>query len=87
MRDTPPEVDKRYRDTIMALPPGERVRMGSSMFDAARTIVASGIRHRHPDYTEAQVRTKVFEAFYKDDFSPEELRKIVDALPPLEPVD
>lgn len=79
MRDTPPDVDAMYRDLLMSRTPAERVRMAASMHEAARAIIRAGI----PDdcwETEADLRIEVFRRFYRQDFSPEEMARIVEGL-------
>jgi hypothetical protein len=79
MRDTPPDVDAMYRDLLLSRTPAERVRMAASMHEAARAIIRAGI----PDdcwETEADLRIEVFRRFYRQDFSPEEMARIVEGL-------
>ena len=79
MRDTPPAVDAMYRELLMSRTPAERVRMAASMHEAAKDIIRAGI----PDdcwRTEADLRIEVFRRFYRQDFSPEEMARIVEGL-------
>jgi hypothetical protein len=79
MRDTPPAVDAMYRALLMSRTPGERVRMAASMHEAAKAIIRAGI----PDdcwETEADLRIEVFRRFYRQDFSPDEMARIVEGL-------
>lgn len=79
MRDTPPAVEAMYRELLMRRSPAERVRMAVSMHDAARAIIRAGI----PDdcwETEVDLRLEVFRRFYRQDFSPEEMDRIVEGL-------
>jgi hypothetical protein len=79
MRDTPPAVDAMYRELLMSRTPGERVRMAASMHDAAKAIIRAGI----PDdcwETEADLRIEVFRRFYRQDFSPDAMARIVEGL-------
>jgi hypothetical protein len=79
MRDTPPAVDAMYRELLMSRTPAERVRMAASMHEAAKAIIRAGI----PDdcwETEADLRIEVFRRFYRQDFSPEEMARIVEGL-------
>jgi hypothetical protein len=43
MNDTPPEIEERMREMMMARSGAERLIMGSSMFDAARAIVIASL--------------------------------------------
>ncbi len=79
MNDTPPAVDAMYRELLMRKSPAERVRMAASMHDAAKAILRAGIpadcRHNEVD-----LRIEVFRRFYRQDFSPEEMARIVEGL-------
>jgi hypothetical protein len=37
----------------------ERLRMACEMSDEARAISKTGVRHRHPDWTDEQIRREV----------------------------
>ncbi len=42
MTDTPPEIEKLFRERLMALTGEQRLRMAASMFDSAcRMVIAS----------------------------------------------
>lgn len=81
MSDTPPHVEKMYRELLMSRSPYERLKMACSMFDTARNLLAAGIRHRHPDIDEIDLRTEVFRCLYRRDFSEEQLNKIISQMP------
>ncbi|MFO7898097.1 MAG: hypothetical protein R6V58_03440 [Planctomycetota bacterium] len=79
MNDTPPDVQKRYHDMLMSVPPVERLKMAGRMFDAAKTfaragIIAEGVRD------EGEIRRRLFLRFYGRDFSPAECEKILAQL-------
>lgn len=79
MRDTPPAIDAMYRGLLMSRTPGERVRMAASMHDAAKAIIRAGI----PDEcweTASDLRIEIFRRFYRQDFSHEEMDRIVEGL-------
>ncbi len=46
MKDTTPEVEKRFHEMMMARSGAERLIMGSRMFDAARAIVIASLSER-----------------------------------------
>lgn len=66
MRDTTPEfqrfVDAQYR----RLSPGERVRLCTEMFDAARTLVESALP---PDLSDRERKRRITERFYGTEFA------------------
>ena len=79
MKDTPAEVQKMYHDLLMSRTPAERVQMVCSMHETARAIIRAGI----PDdawETEKDLRLEVFRRFYREDFTPEEMDRIVEGL-------
>lgn len=42
-----------------AMAPGDKLLEGARLFDRACRVMADGIRHRHPDLTEAEVLARV----------------------------
>jgi hypothetical protein len=77
MNDTPPEIEKRYRDMLMAKSPAERLRMASRMFDSARKLALAGIDAQSPGLAETQRRIQLFLRFYAADFTPAERERII----------
>jgi len=61
MNDTPPEIEKRVREMMLARSGAERLIMGSSMFDAARAIVLASLPK---DLPEAELKRRLFERIY-----------------------
>jgi hypothetical protein len=61
MNDTPPEIEEKVREMIMARSGAERVKMGSSMFDAARAIVIASLPK---DLPEEEFKKQLFERIY-----------------------
>lgn len=47
--------------------PVQRLQVAFKMSDFLRDIAAAGVRNRHPDYTEAQVRQAVIRQTLGDD--------------------
>jgi len=47
MNDTPPEIEKKIHEMMMARSGAERLIMGSSMFDAARRIVLASLPKKY----------------------------------------
>jgi len=67
---------------MMALKaPVERLRMASSMFDAGKKLVETGIRQQFGALNEAQMRAQVFIRMYGKEFSKSEIKKILDKIP------
>lgn len=84
MRNESPHLEKLYHEMIMALTPGERLKMACRMYDTAKALVIAGIRMRMPDVNEAQLRAQVFLRMHGSDFTPEELTRIMRELPGME---
>jgi hypothetical protein len=54
--------DALYREEVArarAMDPGEKLLEGPRLFARACRVMADGIRHRHPDLTEAEVLARV----------------------------
>ena len=77
MNDTPPDVERRYREMLLALPGRRRLEMGASMHATARALARAGILARRPDATEAELRRALFLRFYGDDLSPRARERIL----------
>jgi len=61
MNDTPPEIEKKIHEMMMARSGAERLIMGSSMFDAARSIVLASLPKDLPD---EELKRRLFERIY-----------------------
>jgi len=61
MNDTSPEIERRFRQMIMARSGAERLIMGASMFDAARAIVLASLPK---DLSEDELKRRLFERIY-----------------------
>ena len=80
MNDTSPDVAAQF-DALMARRSGsDRVRMACEMFDLARALAVAGIRADHPGISGNDLRVRLFERLYGDDFSDEERSRILAAL-------
>lgn len=65
MKDTPPDVEARYRAMLMALSPQERLRMGARMLMTSRALVrASIVAELGPDAPEREIRRRMVLRFY-----------------------
>jgi hypothetical protein len=61
MKDTPKEVEDRFREMIMARSGAERLIMGCQMFDAARAIIIASLPQ---DLPEEEFKRQLFERIY-----------------------
>ncbi|TKJ37172.1 MAG: hypothetical protein CEE38_09775 [Planctomycetes bacterium B3_Pla] len=80
MNDTHPDVAIRYRDLMMSKTGQQRLRMGCSMYDAAKQIVRSAIYNSHPEITDAEMKREIFLRFYGHEFSRADREKLISAL-------
>lgn len=60
-KDTSPDAWARQIESIRALSPQDRLRLMATMSDEVREIARDGIRHRHPEWTAAEVETALAE--------------------------
>jgi len=54
--DTSPTSLERQLEAFRRMTPGQRVAMAAEMSDEIRAVTEAGIRHRHPQYTDDEVR-------------------------------
>lgn len=80
MNDTSPEMERRYHALLMRRSGEERLKMGCSMFDAAKEIVRSSILNESPWLTASELKEKIFLRFYGLDFSEAQKQRIVGQL-------
>ena len=55
-RDTTPDAHRRQLDGFRSMDPATRVRLAWAMSEEARAVSAAGIRARHPEYSDDEVR-------------------------------
>lgn len=77
MRDTPHDVEERYRAMLMARTGEERLIMGCAMRDTARALVEASLREQTPNATDATIRKGLFLRFYGHEFDAETRAKIL----------
>lgn len=80
MKDTPPEMDARYRDMLMQRSGEERLKMGCAMRETARAFVEASIREQDPQATPEAVRKGLFLRFYGHEFDAQTRAKILAAI-------
>ena len=80
MRDTPPDVDARYRQMLLERSGEDRLRMGFSMYATARALVVASILAKEPGASPARIREAIFLRFYGRDFDEATRDRIVSAL-------
>jgi DNA-binding HxlR family transcriptional regulator len=65
--DTSPSADARYHELLRALPPERRLETAMKLSRAVRELAISGIRQRHPDADEREVRVRLAVRLYGSD--------------------
>ena len=80
MNDTSPEMESRYRAMIMERSGEERLKIGCSMFDAAKAMMQAGILDRNPHVSPAEIRRVLFMQLYGHEFDVDSLEKILVAI-------
>jgi hypothetical protein len=61
MNDTRPEIEEKMREMMMARSGSDRLKMGASMFDAARAMVLASLPK---DLPEDELKRRLFERIY-----------------------
>jgi hypothetical protein len=80
MRDTSPDMEKRYRQLLMQRSGEERLIMGCGMWDTARALAEASIRQADPDITVAALRKTLFLRFYGHEFDDQTRAKILASI-------
>lgn len=80
MKDTPPDVEAKYRALLLERSGAERLRMGCSMFATARALVLASVLEKEPSASPALVRQQLFLRFYGVDFGADERDRITARL-------
>jgi hypothetical protein len=78
MNDTPPEILKKQFEIIKSKPEGVRYAMQMEMMDYAANQTKALIRKKNPHLSEREVVIEFVKLYYKDDFSEEEMLRIVE---------
>ena len=66
-QDTTPEADARYHALLRAQQPAARLAQAASLSRAVRRLAEAGIRQRHPEASEAEVRIRLTARLYGRD--------------------
>ncbi len=54
--DTSSAALERQRETFRRMTPEQRLAVAAEMSDEIRAVAEAGIRQRHPDYSDAEIR-------------------------------
>jgi hypothetical protein len=80
MKDTPADVEARYRHMLLARSGEDRLRMGFSMYATARALVVASILASEPGASPERIRQAIFLRFYGRDFGAAARDRIVAKL-------
>lgn len=80
MDDTTEEVKQIQRDIFFSKTPYERFMIGVEMIKMGRTIVESSIKQQYSNLSELELRIKVVERYYKNEFSETEFENIISSM-------
>jgi hypothetical protein len=75
LNDTHPDIEKKLIELYSKLTPEERFNKMLSMCETVRQIIISQMP---PDLTEIQKRKKLFEIYYRQDFTEMEFEKLLN---------
>ena len=76
MKDTSDQIERKYRDMLLARSGEERLKMGCSMHATARALVIASI----PEKNRVKVNRELFLRFYGEEFEPKQRKRILLAL-------
>lgn len=62
--DTHPSADRRYHELLERMTPVQRFDAAAKLSDAVRELAVAGIRARHPEACEAEVRVRLAVRLY-----------------------
>ena len=66
-RDTSPVAARVQAAVWRRMTPGQKIRLAIGSSEEARAITSAGIKARHPDYTDAEIRDALFRVIYGDE--------------------
>lgn len=80
MNDTTEEALRMQREIFFTKTPIERFKIAEEMIKMGRTIVESNIKNQDSNLSELEVRLKVFERYYKNEFNEIEFENIINSM-------
>jgi hypothetical protein len=80
VRDTPPEIIQMQQDMWEKMSPEKRLQLTFEHIETCRQIFYSGLRNRHPDWSEEEIILEAFRITYRDDYSEKEMEEIITSL-------
>jgi hypothetical protein len=80
VKDTPPVIERKFRQMLMKRSGEERLKMGCSMHATAQALAKASLLQQHPGARPAEIKRLLFLHFYGTDFEPGERKRIASAL-------
>ncbi len=80
MKDTTPEIERKYQEMLLQRSGVERLKMGCSMHATAQALVRASVLEKNPQASPATLRRALFLRFYGHEFDAETREKILFAL-------
>ncbi len=80
MSDTTGEAARKQIEILLSKTEGERFRIGDELSSFGIRILESTIRNEIPGISETDLKTEVFRRCYMKDFSPEEMKLILESM-------
>ena len=77
MTDTSPEIRRLQGRIVLEKPLEERLRMVFEMMEGGQRMVSDSFCRQHPDWSTGQLKAAVFERMYRDDFTADEMKRIM----------
>ena len=81
MDNTSAKIEQLYKEMILNISPLERLKMASRMYDSGRKLVMSGILKERQNIDASRLRAKLFLRMYGNDFTDNEIEKIIKKIP------
>lgn len=67
MDDTSPQAAARYLELLRATPPERRLQIAAGLSVATKRLAIAGIRERHPEADEAELRRQLARLLYGEE--------------------
>lgn len=80
MKDTAPKTESLFTLMLMKKSGEERIKMGFSMFEMARRQIIASLQTGKPHAYKREIRKAIFMRLYGQEFTGDELRKIIGFL-------
>jgi hypothetical protein len=68
MKTTANDTETAFARRFASVTPLERLRMTSEMFGAAKRLIAASVHGEEPQISESELRVRIFDRLYADDF-------------------